>query len=65
MHFEFQRTRELEEKERMLIDTLKNKETPVSQILQEYFSFKYERFHKKIDNEIRQNILGEEKPIGD
>ena len=49
----------------MLIDTLKNKETPVSQMLQEYFQFKYERLHQKLDNEIRQNFLGEETPIGD
>ena len=58
---EVKQIRDLDDKERMLINTLKDKETPVSQMLQEYFSFKYERLQRKIDSEIRSNLLGEER----
>ena len=56
---EVKQIKDLEEKERILIDTLQDKEIPVSQMLHDYFTFKYERFQRKIDSEIRSNILGE------
>ena len=62
---EAKQMRDLEDKERTLINTLKDRETPVSQMLQEYFSFKYERLQRKIDSEIRSNLLGEERDFAD
>ena len=53
--------RDLEEREQMLIHTLNDEQTPVSQMLQEYFTFKYERLQRRIDTEIRSNLLGEER----
>ena len=62
---EVRQIRHLEQKEQTLIHTLNDEQTPVSQMLQEYFTFKYERLQRRIDTEIRSNFLGEERRYAD